>query len=148
MTEFTHRIDIKAPRKRVWGVMADIPRWPEWTPTVSRVEAEGEGPVGVGSRFRLHQPKLRPATWEITDWTPGSGFAWVSRAPGLTSRGEHLAAEAEGRTIVTLRVTFEGLLAPVVAFLAGRMTSDYIRQEAEGLKKRAELPSSSRVHES
>lgn len=30
--------DIPAPRDEVWEVLADVERWPEWTPTVRRLE--------------------------------------------------------------------------------------------------------------
>jgi uncharacterized membrane protein len=135
MIEFTHQIMIAAPADGIWRALEDIPNWPRWTPTVHRVEAQQPGPIGVGARFRLHQPQLLPAVWSVTSWTPGRGFTWVSRAAGMTSTAEHVLANVEGGTQVTLRVTFEGLLAPVIAFLAGKLTTKYMELEAQGLKE-------------
>ena len=37
MTHFSVTVDIPAPPDRVWAVIADVERWPEWTPTVTRI---------------------------------------------------------------------------------------------------------------
>jgi uncharacterized membrane protein len=138
MVEFSSRILIAAPADRIWSVLADIPDWPRWTPTVRRVEALQAGPTGVGSRFRLHQPKLLPALWTVSSWTPGRGFAWESRALGMTTTAEHILESEEGGARLTLRVVFQGALAPLVALLAGGLTRRYLVLEAQGLKTRAE----------
>ena len=66
MKSFSTTIEIKAPPQRVWAVLADIEGWPDWTASVTSVERFESGPLIVGTRARLRQPKLRPAIWEIT----------------------------------------------------------------------------------
>ena len=46
-------IDIGASREKVWTVMTDVARWPEWTASVTSVEPLGGGPFDVGSRVRI-----------------------------------------------------------------------------------------------
>ena len=55
---FEHSIDIDASQQRVWDVVTDIEAWPRRIETVDEVEALTPAPIGVGSRFRLKQPKL------------------------------------------------------------------------------------------
>jgi len=56
-----------ASPKVVWSVLADIEHWRDWTPTIIEVKAlSGSGPK-VGAKYRVVQPELRPATYEVTE---------------------------------------------------------------------------------
>jgi uncharacterized membrane protein len=78
-------VTIAAPPDRVWSVVVDVDRWPERIPTVDAVERLDDGPLAVGSRTRLQQPRLPAGVWTITELTPGRSFTWESRSPGVTS---------------------------------------------------------------
>src|SRR5581483_7443607 len=67
MLDFRITVDINAPPDRVWAVMRDIERWPEWTPTVRKIRRLDNGSLAVGSRARIWQPKLPPAKWRVTE---------------------------------------------------------------------------------
>ena len=138
MKQFVERVAIEAPPAGVWAVMADLEHWPEWTDSVSRIEALEWATTGIGSRFRVEQPKLKPAEFTTTEWSPGSGFTWVSRAPGIRSIATHrIEARGDGSE-VTLALRFEGWLGPVVGLFAGGLVRRYMRMEAQGLKARVE----------
>ena len=138
MAEFTHDISIAAPPARVWTLLAALDHWPTWTPTLSRIECLDPGPPAIGSRVRISQPRLRPAVWEIDDWRAGQGFSWFTVSPGLKVSASHeVRARASGCEL-SLRLRFEGLLGGVVGWFAGRITRDYMAQEARGLKRQAE----------
>jgi uncharacterized membrane protein len=132
-------VDIDAPPERVWQIMSDVERWPEWTASVERAERLDEGPLSVGSRARLKQPKFPPVVWEVTDLQPGRSFSWTAKNVGVTSVGRHeIAPRGDSGSRVALSLRQEGPLAPLLALLTSKLTRRYVETEAQGLKRRCE----------
>jgi len=50
MPEIIRVIRIEAPIERVWDVLADVPRQPEWMHDLSDIRIETPGPLAVGTR--------------------------------------------------------------------------------------------------
>ncbi len=117
-------------------MLFDVACWPEWTPTVDSVERLDQGPLQVGSRAKVRQPKIPPAVWEVTELVDGRRFTWVSRTPGVTSVGRHEVVAEDGGCRVTLSIEQTGLLSAVAALLWGRLTQRYVETEAESLDRR------------
>jgi uncharacterized protein YndB with AHSA1/START domain len=137
---YSTTIDVAAPPERVWDVLADVEHWPEWTPSVERITLLESRPLGVGSRARVEQPKLRPAVLEITRCEPGRGFTWGSRSATLLFVGDHAIDPTPTGCRVTLSVRFGGLFGWLAGMVAGGLTRRYISLEANGLKQRSERP--------
>ncbi len=140
--EFSVTTDVDASPDIVFAVMTDIERWPEWTPTVTRVERldGASGPLSMGSRLKIVQPKVPPADWTVIALEPGHGFRIMSRSPGATVEANHWAKPLDGgrRSRVTLSVTFSGWLGKIIGRLMRGLNERYIAQEAAGLKRRSE----------
>ena len=134
--------EVDAPPEVVFAVLGEVERWPEWTPTVTRVERldDAGAPLALGSRLRIVQPKVPPAEWTVTAIEPGRGFRLVSRSPGATVEANHWAepAGAADRSRVTLSVTYAGFLGKVVGWMTRDLNQRYLAQEAAGLKRRSE----------
>ena len=138
MATFVEKIVIRAPVERTWGVLAELERWPEWTASMRSVRALGDGPPGMGARYRVEQPKLQPAVFTIRDWRPPRSFTWKMGSAGLSAVATHtLVPKPEGCEL-ELRLDYGGVLGGLVAALAGKLTRDYMKLEAEGLKRRSE----------
>ena len=140
--EFSITTDVDAPAEIVFAVMTEIERWPEWTPTVTRVERlDGSSlPLTMGSRIRIVQPKVPPADWTVTAIEAGRGFRLMSRSPGATVVANHWAEPVgDGtRSRVTLSVTFSGWLGRLIGRMMRNLNERYLAQEAAGLKQRSE----------
>ena len=129
----------RATPERVWAVLADLRSWPTWLPTVTGlIPDQPEREEGTGAAYRVRQPRLGWARWQITAWSPGRSFTWVSRRPGVTTTATHqLTATSEG-TRIALGITWAGPGSPVLGWLAGRLTQRYLDTEARALAARSE----------
>ena len=137
--EFENTVEIAATLGDVWAVLLDVERWPEWTSSMSEVERLDSGPLALGSRVRIRQPRLPPAVWRVTRLDPAQGFTWKAVAPGVTTVGDHRLTSADpGRVAVTLGIRRTGPLAPLVDRVFRNLTRRYVTMEAEGLKRRCE----------
>lgn len=131
-------VTIQAPPHRVWEVFSDVEHWPDWMPTVESVERLDDGPLRVGSRTRIRQPKLPVAVWEVTELVDGSHFSWVSRAPGVRTTGGHLVTSTPAGTVATSRIDQDGPLGWFFGRLLRKLTNQYLEAEGESIKKRSE----------
>lgn len=138
MDPFQETVEIAAAPARVWPILVDVERWHEWTASIRSITLRGPAPFGPGSRVRIRQPKLPPATWTVTELVPGSHFTWVSAAPLLRVTATHALVATASGTRVTLGIVHDGVLGRLLARLTNAITRRYVRLEAEGLKRRAE----------
>ena len=136
--EFSISVDIAAAPDRVWEVMKDVAHWHEWTSSVTNIRKMGRGPLGVGSRMLIRQPKLPASLWKITDVRDGQGFTSVTGTPFMRVTAQHTVRPSAGGTTVTLSVRFSGLLGSLVAQWTSSLNERYLGLEAAGLKKRCE----------
>ncbi|MEU0095254.1 SRPBCC family protein [Kribbella sp. NPDC006257] len=135
---FDHSITVQAPAERVWAVFSDVAKWPEWTPTVDQVERLDEGPIHLGARTRIRQPKLPVAVWEVTELQEGEYFEWVSRAPGIKTTGGHRVVSTPEGAVATATIIQEGPLGWLFGRLYANLTKRYLALETESLKKVSE----------
>ncbi len=138
MRRFSISVDIDAPPERVWAVMRDVERWHEWTASITSVTRVDHGPLAIGSRARVRQPKLLPAEFIVTELEENKGFTWVTLSPGVTATARHSVQPIPSGTRATLSVQFDGLAAPIVAWMTRNLNDRYLALEAAGLKKRSE----------
>ena len=140
MREITTTVEILASPAQVWAVLVDVERWPDWTPTVTAIERLDTGPLILGSRTRIHQPRLRPAVWQVTEFDPSRGiFIWQSRSPGVVATAAHLLQPLPAGCLSVHSAHFSGIVAPLAHIAAGKLTQQYLRTEADSLKARCEI---------
>jgi carbon monoxide dehydrogenase subunit G len=139
MKDFSITVQIAASPERVWQVMSDIERWPEWTPTVASITRTNAGPLRIGARARIRQRWVRPTDWVVTALHEGRQFDWETRRAGLCVVARHLVEpNACGGARATLSVQFKGVLGGIIGRLTGRMNRRLLALEADGLKRRSE----------
>ena len=133
---FTTSKHIDAPPERVWDVLFDVARWPEWTPTIESLEHPDGGPLQVGSRVTIRQPKLPEAVWEVTQIVDGRSFTWQAEGPGIRSVARHAVVPDGAGSSVVLSIEQSGPVGAVAALVWRRLTQRYIEIEADSLDMR------------
>ncbi len=140
MKEIRTEIDIGASPLRVWQVLTDFARYPEWNPLIRQVEGQ---PV-EGAKLRIHITTpagvKREYSPKVTKVVAERELRWLGKMPGLLS-GEHIfSIEPAGDNGVHLvhREVFGGLLT---SFFGSSLDTDVKKGFEEmnaALKKRAE----------
>ena len=133
-------VEIDAGLERVWTVLTDVERWPEWTRSMQKIVVLGDGrELQAGSRARVKQPRLPAMVWEVTVFEPPQTFVWQTKSGGVALVAVHrLKVGDRGTVVVDLAIHQSGPLAPLVARLTSRLTRRHLRMEADGLKLRSE----------
>ncbi|MFK8002224.1 MAG: SRPBCC family protein [Polyangiales bacterium] len=96
-----------ASAESVWAILADTRRWPEWGPSVTRVE-HGPRMLHAQSRGRVRLPMGVWLPFQVTDFEVGRSFRW--NVAGIPATGHRVLPLGRGRS----RVVFEvpALAAP------------------------------------
>jgi uncharacterized membrane protein len=130
---------IDAPATATWEVVQDVEQWPRVLETVTSIKPLTPGPLATGSRYRLVQPRLRPAVWSVTAYVPGRSFRWVAPNPGVATTGDHTVTPLDDtRSRLDLSIEHRGPLAWLVGRLTRSLTQDYLEKECAGIKRAAE----------
>ena len=109
MARFVDAVDLPIPIQQVFDYLADFSRTAEWDPGVVHAERLTEGPVGLGSRFRVEVAFLGRTSsleYEIVDWDPPSRLVLVGGDEAVRSVDEITLVSRAGGT----RVTYEAAL--------------------------------------
>ncbi|HEY7718367.1 MAG TPA: SRPBCC family protein [Pedococcus sp.] len=133
-----HTVTVEAPREAVWAALVDVESWPQVTSSMTSVEKLDPGPLQIGSRARIRQPKLPVAVWTVTELTEPERFTWVATGPGVRTTAVHEVAGSGGTCRLRLELTQAGPLGSALGRLARGLVERYLALEADGLKRRAE----------
>ena len=135
MSDFRHVVEIHASPARVWSVLLDVEQWPEWTTSVTKVHRMDIGPLTLGSRTRIWQPKLAPAVWCVTSLDQKRRiFAWTARNLGVKIIARHQVDAIGNLSRVTLSLHYSGVLGAILARIYRDLNRDYLSREANGLR--------------
>jgi uncharacterized membrane protein len=138
-------VEIAAPVDVVWNLTLDVEKWPAITPTMTRVVRLEDGPLRVGSRARIKQPRLSEAVWTVTRLDEGREFTWQTPRWGMTMIGSHHLEPVgdQCRNTLTLDVTGPG--SAVFGRLFGRMMLRAIQTENAGFRAAAQRAANTRA---
>ncbi len=133
--------EIDAPAERVWQVVSDFARYPEWNPFI--VRAAGEQRPGARLAVRIVAPGVRAVTFRprVLDLQPGRLIRWKGRLllPGLFDGRHALSVDplGDGRARFTTHEEVTGILLPFLGKVM-KASQEGFAQMAAAVKARAE----------
>lgn len=135
-------IAIAAPPDRVWKVLLDFARYPEWNPFIRSIE--GSPVEGAVLTVNIQPPGGKPMRFRpiVLRHAAGREFRWKGRllVPGLFD-GEHhfrLSQAADGSTLLGHGEDFNGLLVPLFRRALDGDTKNGFEAMNTALKQRVE----------
>ena len=118
----------------MWKVLADVQKWPEWTPTMTSVRALGSAGLVQGNTFEVKQPGLAKTVFTVEACEEGTAFAWSTRSAGVSTIADHVLSDtSDGGTRIELSIRMSGPGVGLLWVLLGRKVRSFVDTEAESL---------------
>jgi hypothetical protein len=130
-----------AEPSRMWAVLSDVERWPEWIEVYEEVRRGEAGTLTLGDTTHVKQKGLAAGDWTITELDEGREFVWESRQPGVRIVGRHVVTpEPEGGSRLTLGLEMSGWLSGPIGAMLGKKSRSYVDLECARLAAVAAEP--------
>jgi carbon monoxide dehydrogenase subunit G len=134
---FESSIDINAPAKKVWALIDKLEEWPQWMPSIKKIERVSKGPLTVGSQLSV-TANVSGLTvtllMTIMEFVPERTVVMQGKAMGTNLTRFYTLEPVNGETKVTIGGDVSGALA-WLACRGGRAVSAEI---AQAVKKKVE----------
>jgi len=135
---FESSIEINAPATKVWALIDKLEEWPQWMPSIKKIERVSKGLLAVGSQLSV-TAKVSGLTvallMTITEFVPERTVVMQGKTLGTNLTRFYNLEPANGKTKVTIGGDVSGALA-WIACRGGKKVSAEIAQAA---KKKIEV---------
>ncbi len=134
-------VEINAPPAKVWEVITDLKRYPEWNPFMRECSTTFKPGDPINMQVALFA-KPQPQTETVKEYVEGKRFAYTMKpVPGGTLssfRSHEVEALPNGRTRYRSYFYLKGWLMPVVRGLLGSRLQKGFAGMTQGIQERAE----------
>lgn len=103
-------IVIKASKEKVWEVLADINRWPDWQTDISYAKINTQLAPNATFDWKTGGAKIQSTLHTVE---PPYHFGWTGKTVGLLAIHNWTLKVANEQTIVTVDESMEGVLAKI-----------------------------------
>ncbi|RLC95086.1 MAG: hypothetical protein DRI39_00980 [Chloroflexi bacterium] len=133
---FDRAATVDASPETVWMAVNDPEQWPSWVPSIREVKKVSDGPLAVGSQFRIRVKAILPVTLHMTviEFVPKRRVVMQGRVL-CTRLTRYYTLEPAGSGA---RITAGGEASGVLAWLVCRNGRKLSEDIVQGLKKRVE----------
>lgn len=119
-------VEIPAPASAAWKLLTDTSRWPQWGPSVSRVES-AEQYIGPGSTGRVRTIIGVWLPFRVTRFADGQRWDW--EVAGIPATGHRVESLGPDRCRVVFQVPLLATPYLAVCWLAAHRIRSILEQE-------------------
>jgi carbon monoxide dehydrogenase subunit G len=134
---FESSIEIGASAEKVWALIDKLEEWPQWMPSIKKIERVSQGPLAVGSQLSV-TAKVSGLTvtllMTITEFVPERNVVMEGKALGTKLTRFYTLEPVNGKS----KVTIGGDVSGVLAWLACRGGQKVSAEIAQAAKKKVE----------
>jgi len=134
---FESSIDINAPAEKVWTLIDKLEEWPQWMPSIKKIERISKEPLTVGSQLSV-TAKVSGLTVKllmtIIEFVPGRTVVMKGKALGANLTRFYTLEPVNDQT----KVTIGGDVSGALAWLARRGGQAVSAEIAQAVKRKVE----------
>ena len=134
---FESSIDINATTEKVWALIDKLEEWPQWMPSIKKIERLSKEPLTVGSQLAV-TAEVSGLTvrlvMTITEFIPERNVVIQGKALGTNLTRFYTLEPVNGQT----RVTIGGDVSGALAWLARRGGQEVSAEIVQAVKKKVE----------
>jgi len=134
---FESSTDINAPVEKVWALIDKLEEWPQWMPSIKKIERVSKGPLTVGLQLSV-TAKVSGLTvtllMTIIEFVPERTVVMQGKALGTNLTRFYTLEPINGKT----KVTIGGDVSGALAWLACRGGQAVSAEIAQAVKKEVE----------
>ena len=138
MKTFASSITIQAAPETIWAILTDAPAYPQWNPTVDKVEGTIERGQKIKVFAKISPDRAFPV--KVSELIPSEKMVWSGGMPLGLFKGERtftLTPGADGSVEFSMREVFSGLMSPLIERSIPDLQPEFERF-ADALKRKAE----------
>jgi carbon monoxide dehydrogenase subunit G len=134
---FESSIEINAPTQKVWALIDRLEEWPQWMPSIKKIERGSKGPLTIGSQLAV-TAKVSGLTvtllMTITEFVSERTVVMKGKSLGTNLTRFYNLEPVNGKT----KVTIGGDVSGALAWLARRGGKKVSAEIAQAAKKKVE----------
>ena len=111
---FESSTDIDAPVERIWALVDKLEEWPQWMPSIKKIERVSQGPLTTGSQLCVTAKVSRLTvrlSMTVTAFAQGRNVVLEGKALGTKLTRFYSLEPVDGKTKLTVGGNVSGALA-------------------------------------
>jgi len=127
--KFSSSVVINATPEKVFALVDNLEEWPQWIPSIKRIEKLSDGPLKEGSQIRVTAKSgvTVKLLMTITEFVPGQRGVMQGKVLGVRMTRYYTFESVEGGTKLTAGGEVSGILAFLIRRGGQRVSDEIVR---------------------